>query len=165
MHSHAVQIMHLGTGLGAGAPCTPWRRIPNYAIISSRKFSGTTVQNKKQQPLSFQKPEASFCGSRNFQILLIFYAKKTKICWGAKDYFEFFIWKKFLWCPLTTEYSIKVASLQLCENQIILGRGLCKIVGGLSKIRNWCTFCIKLQKFHISPQILCQCFRKKSKKI
>ena len=70
-----------------------------------------------------------------------------------------------MWCPLTTEYSIKVASLQLCENQIILGRGLCKIVGGLSKIRNWCTFCIKLQKFHISPQILCQCFRKKSKKI
>ena len=53
MHSHAVQIVHMGTGLGAGAPCTPWRRIPNYAIISSRKFSGTTVQNKKQQPLSF----------------------------------------------------------------------------------------------------------------
>ena len=45
MHSHAVQIVHMGTGLGAGAPCTPWRRIPNYAIISSRKFSGTTVQN------------------------------------------------------------------------------------------------------------------------
>ena len=113
MHSHAVQIMHLGTGLGAGAPCTPWRRIPNYAIISSRKFSGTTVQNKRNNNhWVFRNQKLPSVGLEIFKSFSFFTLKRPRFAGERKIILNFSSERNF--CGVRWQQSIR-SKWQVCN--------------------------------------------------
>ena len=95
MHSHAVQIVHMGTGLGAGAHREGEFQTMQLSVAGSFRAPLFKIKIKKQ-PLSFQKPEASFCGSRNFQILPLFsfFTLKDQDLLGSERLFWIFYLKE-----------------------------------------------------------------------